>query len=49
MLSYGPSYPDLVRRAAVYADRILKGTKPMKALGVTVPVGVLQRADRIIQ
>ena len=27
-MSYGPSFPDLWRRAAVYVDRILKGTRP---------------------
>ncbi len=28
MIAYGPDYADLCRRAASYADRILKGTKP---------------------
>ena len=28
LISYGPSYPDLYRRAAVQMDKILKGTKP---------------------
>jgi len=68
LLSYGNELRDSYRRAAVYANRILRGEKPSelpvevpvkfelvinlktaKALGLTVPSTLVDRADDVIE
>ena len=68
LVSYGSDLIDNYRRAAAYADRILKGTKPnelpvqapvkfelvvnlktARALNISVPLPIQQRADEMIE
>jgi len=43
LMSYGPNYPDLFRRAAEFVDKILRGTKP-----ADIPVEQPSKFDLVI-
>jgi putative ABC transport system substrate-binding protein len=68
LMSYGPDYPAIVRKAVRHVDKILRGARPAdlpveqpteyefvinlktaKALGLTIPQVLLERANAVIR
>jgi putative ABC transport system substrate-binding protein len=58
LMSYGPSFPEMFRRAAVYVDadlpveqptKFVVNVKTAKALGITLPPSLLLRADHTLE
>lgn len=68
LIEYAPNQNQLIKQAAAYVDRILRGARPFelpieqaekfdvvinlktaKALGISMPMTVLHRADHVIE